>query len=104
MSKKIPVFVDIYLNRFLEDSNYCYGNIRAADDRDEEIVRQCVQRMKEGDSDLLRENQPIRPIPNGSRDAGEGIGFFPDEPPVETDRKCVLDTEKMSFEFGGCDE
>lgn len=89
MNKRIEVLVDIYRNYFGDDYQtqpYVYDNVRAVNSGDEQIVNECLEKMRKEHSSLLLKRDIC--LPRNS-----------DYPIHEKDRKCYLNTQTNTFEF-----
>ncbi|QPB43344.1 hypothetical protein [Rodentibacter haemolyticus] len=82
---KVHVLVDIYINYFPRgDNKYIYNNVRAVDQKNNEIVADCIEDMLRNKSVFLFDPELI---------------IVNDISPIEKDRSCILDTELQLFEF-----
>ncbi len=92
---KIEVLVDIYRNVFpnskKSEEMYCYGNIRAINEKKQEELDKCIQEMIDNDSELLH--------PSMRLDVVISVPQHHITAPLETDRKCIFNTETKKFEF-----
>ncbi|MFQ1022981.1 hypothetical protein ACIWO4_06700 [Avibacterium paragallinarum] len=82
---KINVLADIYTNYFADGEKYYYDNIRSVIPEEQGIVDEVVSDMLNNGSKLLFPKDMIFPCNTPK--------------PLETDRKCILNTEQKVFSF-----
>lgn len=87
MSKKIAVKLDIYQDYFNRNPHapYVYGNIRAINLEESELLNECLQQMKNVKQNTLLDIDMVLPQNYIN--------------PIEQDRQCFLNIETHTFEF-----